>query len=231
MGVLSKGEPGYPVRRRHPRHQVHDVRGTFPLQFEVAVLNMSLTGLAVESRRPLEVGREYELTLQTGREEVHLKAEVQWDHLVRTERSGSEVFPVYQSGLDFRSVLDDKAQELLAFLQQNITIDADRRIFGRFRVILEGPTSVTEYHDFSVHVISLSGMLIETRELVDVGSALDMELHAGHRRLEMVGRVANRQLIRKFPEEGVCRAGIAFEGLDKKTGRALKKVITDFLAE
>ncbi len=192
---------------------------------------MSLTGLAVESRRPLEVGRNYEFTLQTDEDEVQLQAVVQWCHLVRTERSGSEILPIYQSGLDFRSVLDRKAQELLAFLQSHILIDADRRIFGRFKVILEGPTKVIEHHDFVVQVISLSGMLIETKLLLDLGSILDLELRAGRRLLRMAGRVANCHLIREFPKEGVCRAGIAFEGIEEATVNALKEVITDFLAE
>ena len=75
MGDSSKSRSR---QRRHPRYQVRDVRGSFPLQFEVEVLNMSLTGLAVECPRPLEIGREYEFILQTGDDGVELNADVQW---------------------------------------------------------------------------------------------------------------------------------------------------------
>ena len=68
------GDPRYKIQRRYPRYQVRDVRGRFPLRIEVEVLNMSLTGLAVECRRPLEIGREYEFTLQEGAESVELEA-------------------------------------------------------------------------------------------------------------------------------------------------------------
>ncbi len=200
------------------------------MHFEVEVFNMSLTGLAVECQGPLEIGREYEITLQPGDEGLELRSDVRWCDLVRTERSNSEVIPVYRSGLDFRNALEEKALEVLTFLQHHRVIDAERHINGRFKVILEGPTKVTEYHDFVVPLISFSGMLIETKLLLDVGSTLDMELRAGHRSLQMAGRVANRQLIREVSEEGVCRAGIAFEGLDRETGRALEEVTRDFLA-
>ena len=126
------------------------MRGRFPMHFEVEVLNMSLTGLAVECQRPLEIGKEYEFLLLTGAERVELVATVEWCHLVRTEQAGDDVVPVFQSGLDFRSALDDKAQELLLFLQHHIVIEAERRIFGRFKVILEGPARATEHHDFVV---------------------------------------------------------------------------------
>ena len=48
------------------------MRGRFPMHFEVEVLNMSLTGLAVECQRPLEIGKQYEFMLLTGAERVEL---------------------------------------------------------------------------------------------------------------------------------------------------------------
>lgn len=225
MGDPSESES---ERRRHHRFQVRDVRGKFPLHFEVEVLNMSLTGLAVECRRPLEIGKEYEFTLEEGAERVTLKANVEWCHLVRTEPSGEDVVPVFQSGLDFHSALDDRAQELLLFLQHHMVVDAERRIFGRFQLTLEGPAKVTECHDFVAQVISFSGMLIETDLLLEVGSSLDIELHAGDREFQIPGRVAHSQLLTE-PKEKVCRAGIAFGGLDEETARALEEVTRDFL--
>ena len=64
--------------------------------------------IVVECQRPLEIGRQYEITLQTGDEGLELKSDVRWCDLVRTERSNSEVIPVYRSGLDFRSALEEK---------------------------------------------------------------------------------------------------------------------------
>lgn len=225
MGESSKSGSR---QRRHPRFQVRDVRGSFPVHFEVEVFNMSLTGLAVEFQRPLEIGREYQINLQTGDEGLELKSEVRWCHLVRTERSNSEVIPVYRSGLDFRSALEEKALEVLTFLQHHMVIDAERHINGRFKVTLEGPAKVTEYHDFGVPLISFSGMLIETDLLLEVGSSLDIELHAGDREFQIPGRVAHSQLLTE-PKEKVCRAGIAFGGLDEETARALEEVTRDFL--
>ena len=168
------------------------MRGRFPLHFEVKVLNMSLTGLAVECDRPLELGKEYEFTLGEAAGGVTLKAYVDWCHLVRTKPWGNEVVPVFQSGLDFRSALSHEAKRFLAFLQRHLVIEADRRIFGRFELLLERPTKVTERHDFQVQVISFSGMMIATDLLLGVGSTLDMRLRAGRREFRVSGRVANK---------------------------------------
>ncbi len=149
---------------------------------------------------------------------------------MRTEWSDGESVPVYQSGLDFRSALDEKSQELLTFLQHHIVIDAERRIFGRFKVTLEAPAKVTEHHDFVAQVISFSGMLIETDLLLEAGSTLDIELRAGQREFRLAGRVANSELLTEAPEERACRAGIAFEGFDEESRRGLEEVAQDFLA-
>ncbi len=148
---------------------------------------------------------------------------------MRTEQSGDAVVPVFQSGLDFRGALDERAQELLLFLQHHMVVDAERRIFGRFKVALGGPAKVIERHDFLVRVISFSGMLIETDLLLETGATLDIELHAGDRAFCIAGRVANSQLLTEAPGDRMCRAGIAFEGLDEAAAHALEEVTKDFL--
>ena len=53
-------------RRRSPRYAVHGVRGWLTLHSEARVLNLSLTGMSVETVHPLEVGKGYTIRLAHG---------------------------------------------------------------------------------------------------------------------------------------------------------------------
>ncbi|MCP3957305.1 MAG: hypothetical protein GY719_05580 [bacterium] len=214
-------------RRRHHRYDVRDVRGTLVFPMRVKVLNMSLTGLAIESAKALEIGRRYDLKLQDDRETIQISVDVQWCHLVRTERSGiGEVPAVYQAGLDFRHVLSEQASELLSFLEHHVVVDVERRVFGRFKMALEEPIGLDEHHDFLVRELSYSGMLIETDLMPRVGDAFDLEVHPSGRKLSTRGKVVHAEPLDHKPG---CRAGIEFEGMAPETRSALEQVIEGFL--
>ena len=195
-------------RRRHHRYDVQGVRGILVFPMRLRVLNMSLTGLAVESRVALEIGRKYDLKLHNGRETIELNIDVQWCHLVRTERVGIEdVSPVYQAGLDFRHVISDQARELLSFLQHNVVVDVERRIFGRFKIGLDEPVGLDAHYDFVVRKLSFSGMLIETELTPRVGADFDMEMAPDHLKLRTRGKVIHAE---PLPGKPGCQAGIRF---------------------
>ncbi len=214
-------------RRRHRRKSVRGLRGSFPLRYEVEVLNMSASGLAIECRRPLEVGSAYQLVLPASRKTFEVRADVRWHRLARVERSGSGLLAVFRSGLDFANSLDEKSRQRLTLLKRRERADGERRLSKRFKVGLAGPATVTMRQSFSVLVLSLSGMLIETARPVDSGSLLDLKLVAGDRTLPVVGRVANVEPAGRG--EG-CQAGIAFDFLDQGTRRALENVTKSFFA-
>ena len=214
-------------RRHHRRYDVHGVRGTLVFPMRVEVLNMSLTGLAVESRNALEIGRKYDLKLHNGREAIEVNVDVQWCHLVRTERVGiADVSPIYQAGLDFRHVLSDQARELLSFLEHNVVVDVERRIFGRFKIGLDEPIGLDARHDFLVRQLSFSGMLIETDLMPQVGAAFDMEMDPGRLRLKTRGKVIHAD---PLPDDAGCQAGIQFLDMPQESRRALELLIEDFL--
>ncbi len=188
---------------------------------------MSLTGLAVELRTALEIGRKYDIKLHNGRETVELNVDVQWCHLVRTERVGiADVSPVYQAGLDFRHVLNDQARELLSFLEHNVVVDVERRIFGRFKVGLDEPIGLDAHHDFLVRKLSFSGMLIESDLTPPVGAAFDMEMDPDKLHLKTRGRVIHAE-----PLEGKsgCRAGIQFVHMPPESRHSLEQLIEGLL--
>lgn len=214
-------------RRRHHRYDVREVYGFLVFPMSVEVLNMSLTGLAVESRQPLAIGRKYDVELRNGSESIRLNADVQWCHLVRTEHEElDEVTPIYQAGLDFRHVLTEKARELLGFLEHNVVIDVERRIFGRFKLADEGVVGTSVRREFVVRELSFSGMLIETDVLPKVGSTFEMEVNPGERRIRTRGTVVHAQRLSK---DSRCRAGIEFFAMPPATRHALEQVIGTLL--
>lgn len=97
MDVMSKTDY---EQRRHQRYDVGGVRANLSLPLEVRVLNMSLTGLAIESPVPLSVGSKYHLTLRREQEMIQLPTDLQWCRRARTEPDAlGEPAPVYEVGL------------------------------------------------------------------------------------------------------------------------------------
>ncbi len=203
------------------------MRGSFPLRYEIKILNMSATGLAIECQRPLEVGSAYHLVLPANRKTFEVRADVRWHRLARVERSGGGLLAVFRSGLDFADSLDQQSRERLTLLKRRERAEGERRLARRYKVGLAGPATVRMPQSFSVLVLSLSGMLIETARPVDLGSLLDLKLVAGNRTLPVVGRVAN---VEPAGRGKGCRTGIAFDFLDQGTRRALENVTESFLA-
>src|SRR6188768_1499676 len=98
--------------RRFRRYDVAEVRGSLLLSLDARILNMSLTGMAIETGSVLKVGGDYWLRLSQEGAPLRFKTNVKWCHLVRNERSSAgDVRAVYQAGLDFRDGLDDNARE------------------------------------------------------------------------------------------------------------------------
>ena len=214
-------------RRRHRRYGVRGVRGTLVFPMRVKVLNMSLTGLAIETRTALEIGRRYDLKLSNRRETIEINVDVQWCHLVRTERTGTgDVQPVYEAGLDFRHVLNDQARELLSFLEHNIVVDVERRIFGRFKIGLDGPVGLDARYDFRVRQLSFSGMLIETDLKPRVGAAFDLEMDPDKLCLTTRGKVIHAE---PLPRKSGYRAGVQFLKMQPESRHALERLIEGML--
>jgi len=179
--------------RRYPRFEVHDVEGVVLYNLQAEVINMSIGGMALETNRPLDVGRTYNFTIRRSATEgeVRMPGVVVWCMLQRTRRiSDTEVAPVYQAGVNFNDVLSDKASALLQIIEESVTLDVNRRIFGRFKPNGSATVIVKSQIDFEVQKISLSGMLIETPMRAEQEDFLPMEIQLPQGRIAFRGRVA-----------------------------------------
>ena len=209
--------------RRHFRYGVRAVSGHLTLPLEVRVTNMSLTGLAVETPLPLEIGGRHTLTLRHGEDLIQLATVVMWCRPVQPEGLLlGEAPPSYEAGLDFRPELDEKARELLGFLQHSIVIEVGRGVAGRFEIVGGAVGSCR------IRELSFAETLIETGTRPEVGDVCAIELRVAHLELEIRGEVREA---RRLPDsqEPVWEVRIAFGELSPETQEALEEMVTCFL--
>ncbi len=200
------------------------------LPLDVRVVDMSLTGLRIESPLALGASGRYNLTLRREQEMIQLHTDLQWCRLARTEPDAmGEPAPVYEVGFDFSEELSQKARELLGFLQHNVVIELERRdAFGYCRMAHEDPEGA-RYQEFMVKQLSFSGMLIETWPMPEVDAVYEMELHLDRLELSTVGKVIHAQSVSRADGESIYEAGIAFLELEPEVQQALEEMVANFL--
>jgi len=222
-------KPPIKERRRHPRHPVNDVKGTLHVSTGARIINMSVTGLAVETDMQMRVGRSYSLTLRHGADFVlKLAGTVVWCHLrgVRKTESG-ETQSVYHAGFRFDDTLTEKAEELTRFLEATAIIALDTRISGRFKLKLTEPVDLDTEYPFVVKTISASGLLLETETAPPEGTIFDMEVHLHGVVLETRGRIVHTREVTDPKKGRVTQIGVEFV----ESAEAERRAIEEFIAK
>jgi len=217
-------------RRHFKRYDVDEVEGSLQLSTEIKVVNMSLTGLAVESGFPMPEGARCSFRIRGKDASIRMSAEVQWCRAEREERTAEGLAaPIYQLGLDFTSILGEKAQEILSFLQANIVVELDRRVFGRFQLRDEESVELSLHSGFEVRKISFSGVLVETDLVVqpEIGAVVDLEINEPNLRLVTRARIA---WVGEVPGSAESRQlGLQFVDLSERNRDHLEAFIRDHL--
>ena len=215
-------------KRRFKRYDVAGVGGTLVLNYEAKVLNLSLTGLLVSTHVALRSGTRYALRVPDGGGGdgvLRFEAVVQWCKLVGTEKNAAgEMGPLYHSGLDFRDQLDQRARELLTFIEDHVVVDLERRIAGRFTVRQDTALDVGARGDFVARRLSRSGMLIETDLVPEPGARLELEVRHERHPWRASARVAHVSAHGDKSE-----LGIEFLDLDPPAIAAVEAIIEEVL--
>jgi hypothetical protein len=176
--VNRSSDPVKSRKRSGRRYPVDNVQGTLHFNTEARILNVSLTGVALESALPVRVGRSYSVTLRHDDEQqVSLSATVAWCHLQETRRNQfGESMPIYAAGLSFNDTLTEKAGLLMRFLERSAIITVGQRVTGRFRVSNEQLISLKTEYEFVVKNVSLRGLLLETDLSPEIGAVFEIEV-------------------------------------------------------
>jgi hypothetical protein len=220
-------------QRRHRRYEVAGVEGSLLLSHDARILNMSLTGLLVESNSPLRLGTRTVLRVAQPAGELRFDANVKWCQLVGTSRDGSGAArPVYHAGIDFRETLDERARAVLSFLESPVIDELERRLAGRFQPPEPIAAELTSGEPFEVCKLSLSGLLLRTERPPAFGSEVELEIDTP---LGVVhGRAAVRNLERRpaagaSADDGPWLVGIELVRLDADGRQTLTRYIETLL--
>jgi hypothetical protein len=130
--------------------------GRLRLDLQATVLDIGLSGIAIESDTRLTPQGTLELRLASADEEIALLGRVVWCffHGTASAPAGEQV-PVYRAGIEFSDVLTPRAAALVQFLEANAAVSGETRLFGRFRLPEAGPVTICS--DTPFRLVGLDG--------------------------------------------------------------------------
>ena len=203
------------------------------LSAEAKILNMSLTGMAVETDAQMKVGRTYSLTLKHGQEHtVRLAGSVVWCHLRGLRKSeAGDTRTVYEAGICFQEALTDQAAELARMLGATAVIAVEKRISGRFKVNVAEPVSVRSDYHFVVKTISTVGLLVETEASPPLGTVIEVEVNMNGHTFRSRGRVAHLRELSSADGTRASQLGVEFVDTSEAERRAVEEFIGRHLHE
>ena len=203
------------------------------LAAEAKILNMSLTGMAVETDAQMKVGRTYSLTLKHGSDrDLRLAGSVVWCHLrgLRRNQTGDSK-TVYEAGICFQEALTEQAADLARMLGATAVIAVEKRISGRFKVNVAEPVSVRSDYHFVVKTISTVGLLIETEAAPPLGTVIEVEMTLNGHTFRGRGRVAHTHEISSADGDHRSQLGVEFVETSAAERAAIEEYIGGHLRD
>jgi hypothetical protein len=169
-------------RRRCKRFVIEgmDVQCRMFFATEVKILDISFSGVALSLNKRLNIGDKYTLKIESESNTISLKGVVVWGKMTSLTRDVKDKkFPIYEVGMRFDEVLTGEVAELLNFIRENISNKAIKtRVQGlRVKIIQAKKTFILDNRESDyVKMISLGGMLIESKEELDIEGRFPMEM-------------------------------------------------------
>jgi len=164
-------------RRSKRRVRLPESHGSLVVSLDGTVLDISLSGMAVETNTRLAPHRALTLRLGNGGRSLTLTGRVVWCFLHGTRGSTTgEQLPVYRAGVQFQGVLSPQAQELVRFLESHAIVTLETRLFGRFRIAEDDEVEVSSSAEFRVVELDARGVTVETSIALEPGSACEIEI-------------------------------------------------------
>ncbi|MCG6535671.1 MAG: PilZ domain-containing protein, partial [Syntrophales bacterium LBB04] len=142
------------------------------------------------------------------------------------------IIPIYTAAMKFTDVSDDKANEIMDFIEihrhdvdkrVNLSSPSGLRLYARIRI--EDPEkAVLDYH-YKVKTLSRAGMLIESEYSLEIESRLPMEMILAENKLiKFSGRVASCRSVQNMDNEHY-EIGIDFLEMSGKDREILNEFI------
>jgi hypothetical protein len=210
-------------RRNRPRHGLENVHGNVLFSNTCKVLDLSGTGVAVETEVVLKPGRSYAVKIDYDDRRIALDGTVAWCRLRGTRKNDEgESVPYYAAGIELQSDLTDKAEEILPMLLERGSLHLERRLAAH--VTPEGtdataPATVVE--------VSRSGLRMESPCFPEKGSLLEVRVELEDETLPLAARVVRTRSLQE--REGQAWAEITAEHseLDEAGKKRLDRLIRE----
>jgi len=185
-------------KRRYRRFLIEgmDVQCRMFFTTEVKIVDISFGGVALRLNKRLNMGQEYTLKIESESETISLKGIVVWENMTSLigEIKDKE-FPIYEVGIKFQEVLTGKGANLLNFISGNISDKSIKTRVQGLRVKINQPEKAVIVNDsdsYYVKMIGLGGMLIESKEELDLEGRFSMEMSFSEdvKPIKFLGRTA-----------------------------------------
>jgi hypothetical protein len=116
---------------------------------------------------------------------------------------------------------------MLEFIEQNVVVELDQRLFGRFHFASDENVDLDRDEPFTVRKLSLSGMLVETELVPTPDAVYEVEIRFNGARIDTTVRVA---YVRPLDgEDGRVHVGMEFQGLSEAESRKIESLIEGLL--
>ncbi len=221
--------------RRHKRFKLDlaELDGKMFLIDDVEVLDISLGGLSLRTSKALNVGKEYLITLLAQGKSIEIKGIVRESSPAGTEKlTNGETVQIHTAHIRFKDGQTPKILAILASLQHLGKEDApaadERRLHVRCRFTMPLDTVLSHSPIFSVKKISLSGMLIQSDQMLKANSVIPMNISINGGTIHIRGRIITCE--KKFNGHAMYELGVAFMELTE-SDKAILKRLTDYLEE
>jgi len=210
-------------RRQQKRVRLPETHGSLVVSLDGTVLDISLSGMAVETNTRLAPLRTIRLRLGNGDRVLTVSGRVVWCflHGTRATESGEQL-PVYRAGIQFLDVLSPQAQELVRFLEAHAIVTLETRLFGRFRIADNDAVEVSSSSMFRVVEIDTSGLTVESAAALEPRTGCEVELQLDGSTLTARTEVLDAQPVDDAEEAGTFRIRLRFDSLDEADRERLR---------
>jgi len=224
-------------RRRYKRFLIEGMEVQCRIFFttEVKILNASFGGVALSLSKRLNMGDEYTLKIEFESNTISLRGVVVWEKMTNLTREvKGKKFPIYEVGIRFDEMITGKGAKLLKFISGNISDKAIKTRVQGLRVEIIQPEKTVILDDrnsYYVKMIGLGGILIESKEELDIESKFPMEMKfpEDSEPIKFLGRtVYCIEIPVKIPKR--YNTGIEFIEMNEKDRARLKEFIDIFQA-
>ncbi|MDX1384144.1 MAG: PilZ domain-containing protein [Thermoanaerobaculia bacterium] len=225
-------------RRRETRFRAERLSGSLEFDHDVAILDVSSGGLALEGAHRMIPGRRYRIRLPLPEARLDVSGRVVWCHLLGTRRVDDDVVPVYRAGLRLDEELGPAALEQLAAAKATPS-GAGTRLQARFKTSELASALLGGSAPFRVESLSRFGMSVRMEFAPHLRSVLELVLDMDAEPVEIRARVVG--VTERGPEraddvEGDADAdgtvlgpyvvGLEFTGLSPEAERSLRDYLS-----